>query len=78
MNKGSLFNYSRNHFGTEPEYFWSKFPSGAVLRPRNGGKGFALIMRVSGIKEGLRTEEGVDIVRLKAKPEHAGFLGHLS
>ncbi|WP_097301537.1 MmcQ/YjbR family DNA-binding protein [Escherichia coli] len=74
MKRKTLFKYSHEHFGTEPEYLWKKFPSYAVLRHQRGDKWFAIVMNVPGYKIGLKTEEEVDILDVKVRPEYIGSL----
>ncbi|EHH0253303.1 MmcQ/YjbR family DNA-binding protein [Escherichia coli] len=74
MKRKTLFKYSHEHFGTEPEYLWKKFPSYAVLRHQRGDKWYAIVMNVPGYKIGLKTEEEVDILDVKVRPEYIGSL----
>ncbi|NUU67853.1 MmcQ/YjbR family DNA-binding protein [Enterobacteriaceae bacterium BIT-l23] len=74
MKRESLFSYARQHFSSEPEYLWSNLPDYAVLRHHNGDKWFAIVMSVPGTKLGLKTNDRVDILDVKVRPEHIGSL----
>ena len=74
MKRESLFRYAREHYNSEPEYLWRNLPDYAVLRHHNGDKWFGLVMNVSGTKLGLKTEDKVDILEVKVRPEHIGSL----
>ncbi|CNE97042.1 MmcQ/YjbR family DNA-binding protein [Yersinia nurmii] len=74
MKRDELFSYAREHFKSEPEYLWSKFPGYAVLRHHDGNKWFGIVMNVSGTKLGLNTDDELDILEVKARPEHIGSL----
>lgn len=74
MKKTSLFNYAREHFYSEPEYLWNNLPDYAVLRHHNSDKWFGIIMSVPGKTLGLKTDDKVDILDVKVRPEHIGSL----
>ncbi|MDN0123225.1 MmcQ/YjbR family DNA-binding protein [Yersinia aleksiciae] len=74
MKREELFSYAREHFKSEPEYLWSKLPSYAVLRHHDGNKWFGIVMNVSGTKLGLKTDEELDILEVKVRPEYIGSL----
>ena len=35
MDRNALFKWTKEQFGTDPEYLWARYPGYAVLR--NGG-----------------------------------------
>lgn len=74
MKRETLFRYVQEHFSAEPEYLWSNLPSYAVLRHHNGDKWFGIVMNVPGTKLGLKTDDGIDILNVKVRPEHIGSL----
>ncbi|EOV4167655.1 MmcQ/YjbR family DNA-binding protein [Yersinia enterocolitica] len=74
MKREELFSYAREHFKSEPEYLWSKLPSYAVLRHHDGNKWFGIVMNVPGIKLGLKTDDELDILEVKVRPEYIGSL----
>lgn len=74
MKRESLFKYAREHFRSEPEYLWSTFPFYGVFRRQDGGKWFAVVMNVPSSKLALKTDEKVDVLNVKVRPEHVGSL----
>lgn len=74
MKRESLFRYARENFNAEPEYLWSKLPDYAVLRHHNGDKWFGIVMNVEGSKLGLKTDDKVDVLDVKVRPEFIGSL----
>ncbi|PNC07336.1 hypothetical protein CK477_22655 [Enterobacter cloacae] len=74
MKREALFRYAREYFNAEPEYLWSNLPDYAVLRHYNGDKWFGIVMNVPGSKLGLKTEDDIDILDVKVRPEHIGSL----
>ncbi|WP_133842122.1 MmcQ/YjbR family DNA-binding protein [Erwinia rhapontici] len=74
MKRDALFNYAREHFKSEPEYLWSNLPGYAVLRHHGGKKWFGIVMNVSGAKLGLNTDDEVDVLEVKVRPEYIGSL----
>ena len=74
MKRDELYSYAREHFKSEPEYLWSNLPGYAVLRHHDGKKWFGIVMNVSGTKLGLKTDDQVDVLEVKVRPEHIGSL----
>lgn len=74
MNREQLFSHVRNQFSTEPDYPWPKYPENAVLRHANNRKWFGIVSRIPGEKLGLATDELVEIINLKVRPEYLGSL----
>ena len=74
MKRETLFRYAREHFNAEPEYLWSNLPDYAVLRHPDGDKWFGIVMNVPGTKLGLKTDDDIDILDVKVRPEHIGSL----
>lgn len=68
INRGEIFAFVKEKFGTDPDYPWFKYPDYAVLRHNGNGKWYGLIMNVPKIKLGLSGEESVDIIDLKCDP----------
>lgn len=69
-----ILQYAKERYGTEPEYLWAKFSNYAVLRQRELGKWYAIIMDVPGKKLGLDTAAHVDILDIKCDPLLIGSL----
>lgn len=74
MQRETLFNYVRKHYQSEPEYLWRNLPGYAVLRHHKGKKWFGIVMNVPGTKLGLQTDEEVDVLEVKVRPEYIGSL----
>ncbi|QUT17825.1 MmcQ/YjbR family DNA-binding protein [Rahnella inusitata] len=74
MKRETLFSYAQEHFNAEPEYLWRNLPDYAVLRHHNGDKWFGIVMNVPGTKLGLETDDKIDILEVKVRPEHIGSL----
>ena len=55
-------------YGTIPEYLWNDLPDSAILRNDNG-KWYAVFMNLEGFKIGLDTQDRVDIMIVKCKPD---------
>ena len=78
MNKGScikyvfqedcakkILRYAAEQYGDDPEYLWDEYPEYAVLRRRDTGKWYALLMNISKKKLGLENSEMVEVVDLR-------------
>lgn len=64
-----LIEYAFERYGSRPEFLWEKYENNAVLRRSDTDKWFAVILTVSRRKLGLDSDEIVEIVNLKMKPE---------
>ena len=65
MNRKKTEEYIKNQYGIEPDFPWDGDFVTAVFRHKDNRKWFALIMRVSGYRLGLDTDEPVDCMNLK-------------
>ncbi len=65
----SLINYAREKYGDEPEYLWEKSPGNAVLRRRDTGKWYGVLMTVSRSKLGIPSDDIAEIIDLRCEPE---------
>lgn len=65
MNRKKTEEYIKNQYGIEPDFPWDGDFVTAVFRHKDNRKWFALIMRVSGDRLGLDTDEPVDCMNLK-------------
>ncbi|MDE7093711.1 MAG: MmcQ/YjbR family DNA-binding protein, partial [Oscillospiraceae bacterium] len=63
-----LFAYAKEKYHAEPEYLWARDPESAILRNSNNQKWFAVIMRISKDKLGLKNKELVWIADFKCDP----------
>ena len=65
MNRKKTEEYIKNQYGIEPDFPWDGDFVTAVFRHKDNRKWFALIMKVSGDRIGLDTDEPVDCMNLK-------------
>lgn len=70
----SVFNYVKKTYHTQIDYPWKKYPNYAVLRNNNSNKWFGIVMDVKKEQLGLKGEEKIDILNVKAQPELIGSL----
>lgn len=61
--------YIRNTYDDEFEYLWKKFPDNAVVRRKDNRKWYAALLTVSRRKLGFDSDENVEILDLRMKPE---------
>lgn len=64
-----IIEYVRETYHDEPEYLWQRFPENAVFRRKDTGKWYAVLLRLSGSKLGLPTDETIEIMDLRLSPE---------
>lgn len=74
MKRETLFNDVQEQFHSTPEYLWSNFPRYAVFRHHESAKWFGIVMDIPREKLGLKTNEKVDVLDVKVKPEHVEAL----
>lgn len=65
----AVIAYVRDTYGDEPEYLWQKFPDNAVVRRKDNKKWYAALLTVSKRKLGFDTDEPIEILDLRMKPE---------
>lgn len=70
--RDKVLEIAKKQYHTEPEYLWARDPESLVLRHDSNRKWYALIMNVSRKKLGLKGEEYVDILDVKADSVMAG------
>lgn len=61
--------YIRSTYGDELEYLWQKFPDNAIVRRSDNQKWYAAILTVSRRKLGFDSDEAVEILDLRLRPE---------
>ena len=64
-----IITYVRDTYGNELEYLWKKFPDNAVVRRSDNKKWYAAILTVSRSKLGFESDEIVEVIDLRMKPE---------
>lgn len=65
-----IIAYVKNKYNDELEYLWQKFPDNAVVRRKDNRKWYAALLTVSRQKLGLNSDETVEIIDLRMKPEN--------
>ena len=60
-----ILRYAAEQYGDDPEYLWEEYPEYAVLRRKDTGKWYALLMNISKKKLGLDSDELVEVVDLR-------------
>lgn len=70
----SILRYAAENFGTTPEYLWKRTPDAAVLRHRENGKWYGLLMEIPAEKLGLPADRTVHILNVKCSPLETGSL----
>lgn len=64
-----LIAYVREKYADELEFLWKKFPDNAIWRRKDTNKWYAALLTVSAGKLGLDSDETVEIIDLRMKPE---------
>ena len=63
--RGEVFAYAEKAYGAAPEYLWARFPQYGVLRHKDNGKWFGIVMDVPRAKLGLPGDGRADILNVK-------------
>lgn len=69
-----ILEYAETTYQAKPEYLWERTPEAAVLRNQENRKWYALFMKISKDKLGLKNTESVWILNLKCDPLFIGSL----
>lgn len=69
-----IMDYTREHYGVEPDFPFSNYPDIPVLRHHGTRKWFAIFMNVSRSALRLDGDEPVDIMNVKCDPILSGSL----
>lgn len=64
-----VITYVRKTYGDEPEYLWQKFSDNAAVRRKDNEKWYAVLLTVSQRKLGFDSDEKVEVLDLRMKPE---------
>lgn len=62
--------YVKDTYDDELEYLWQKFPDNAVVRRKDNQKWYAAILTVSRCKLDFDSDEIIEILDLRIKPEN--------
>ena len=69
-----LIAYIRSKYEREPEFLWEKFPRNAVWRRGDNAKWFGALLTVSARKLGIDSDEILEVLDLRMRPEEADAL----
>ena len=76
MDEKELVRYAFSQYGAQPEYLWKKYPDYFVLRHKDGGKWFAVVMDIPKERLGLDGKEKIFIMDVKCGPLlYGSFIG---
>lgn len=64
-----IIEHIKEHYGDELEFLWIDSPNAAIFRHKDNQKWYAVLMVINARKLGLKSDESVNIINLKAKPE---------
>lgn len=64
-----IIAHVREKYGDELEFLWKKFPDNAIWRRRDTSKWYGALLTVSARKLGLDSDETIEIIDLRMKPE---------
>ena len=61
-----ILKYAKEKYDSDAEYLWPKFPRNAVCRRKDNEKWYFAILSVQGSKIGLKTDNIVELIDLRA------------
>lgn len=64
-----IIEHIKGHYGDELEFLWLDLPNAAIFRHKDNQKWYAVIMAINARKLGLKSDESINIINLKAQPE---------
>lgn len=67
-----IITYVREKYDDELEFLWKKFPDNAIWRRKDTKKWYAALLTVSARKLSLDSDEVIEIIDLRMKPEEIG------
>ena len=68
-NSYKIIDYIKNKYNDDVEYLWEKFPDNAVARRKDNKKWYLAILTVGKDKFGFNSNEKIEVIDLRAKPE---------
>ncbi len=63
--RDKVLDFSKEQYGTEPEYLWARYPDYAVLRHAENRKWYGIVMNVPKKSLGLRGDGTADVLNVK-------------
>ena len=70
----SVISYVKHKYGNELEFLWKKFPDNAIVRRKDNKKWYAALLTVSRRKLGFDSDEIIEIIDIRMKPEDIEIL----
>ena len=64
-----IIKHIKESYGDELEFLWLNAPNYAIFRHNNNKKWYAVLMAINESKLGLKTDNKISIINLKAKPK---------
>lgn len=64
-----VISHIHDRYGDELEYLWEKLPENAVWRRKDTKKWYGTIQKISKRKLGLNSDEIVEVINLRTRPE---------
>lgn len=64
-----VISYVRETYGDELEFLWQRFPDNAILRRKDTGKWYAVLLVLSKRKLGIDSDDMIDIIDLRTFPK---------
>ncbi|WP_080875209.1 MmcQ/YjbR family DNA-binding protein [Oceanobacillus timonensis] len=74
VNRQDIFDYVKEKYDVSPDYPWRKFSNFAALRHKDNKKWFGLIMDITEDKLGIKGDNQIDVLNVKARKEFIGSL----
>lgn len=69
-----ILDYAKERYGDEPEFLWEDDFEGGVLRNKDSGKWYGIIMKVKADRLGFDTDKKIEVINLHALPERVKAL----
>ena len=69
-----VLNYTKEKYGTEPEYLWEKFPRNAVCRRKDNQKWYFAILSVKASALGFENNDIIEVIDLRANKDEVSEL----
>lgn len=69
-----IISYVKSTYGDELEFLWKRFPDNAIWRRKDTNKWYAALLNISKRKLGLNSDEIIEIIDLRLRPEAMGTL----
>lgn len=64
-----IIKHIKQNYDSEPEFLWLKFPRYAVFRHSENKKWYAVLIAINARKLGLKNDEVVNVINIKAEPK---------